>query len=134
MAIFNRFGIIFLSALPCIVFIYLYTFSECVKRCYSRSRRRSGRCRKMAIVLVHLRRVLLMCCILYLTCDLISELVHSVKLQNTHLNAKKYIHNLQFWTHVYVIYTYILFIVNGYRWDRLNIFEFAFSTSSFPPS
>jgi hypothetical protein len=82
----------------------------------------------MAILLIHLRRILLMCCILYLSCDLLSQLARNVKSQNCHLVAKKG-YKLQFWTYIYTIYAYSVVIVNGLRWDHLNIFDFAISTS-----
>lgn len=84
---------------------------------------------KMAIALVHLRRILLMCCILYLTSDLISELAQSVKTRNYLLIAVKRNFKIQFWTHVYIIYAYTIFMMNGFRWDQVNIFEIVFPTS-----
>ena len=84
---------------------------------------------KMAIALVHLRRILLMCCILYLTSDLISELARSVKTRNYLLIAVKRNFKIQFWTHVYIIYAYTIFMMNGFRWDQVNFFEIVFPTS-----
>ena len=84
---------------------------------------------KMAIALVHLRRILLMCCILFLTSDLISELARSVKTRNYLLITVKRNFKIQFWTHVYIIYAYTIFMMNGFRWDQANIFEIIFPTS-----
>ena len=84
---------------------------------------------KMAIALVHLRRILLMCCILFLTSDLISELARSVKTRNYLLITVKRNFKIQFWTHVYIIYAYTIFMMNGFRWDQVNIFEIIFPTS-----
>lgn len=101
---------------------------ECVCECVSK-KKYWKRNVKMAIALVHLRRILLMCCILYLTSDLISELAQSVKTRNYLLIAVKRNFKIQFWTHVYIIYAYTIFMMNGFRWDQVNIFEIVFPTS-----
>jgi hypothetical protein len=83
----------------------------------------------MAIVLIHLRRIILMCCILYLACDLIAEVAEGVRSQSYQVLGRRKNFKLQFWTHIYVIYSYVLIMTNGFRWEQLNVFELLIATS-----
>lgn len=82
----------------------------------------------MAILLIHLRRILLTSCIVYLVCDLIEELAESAKSRSDLITKRKSL-IIQAWIHIYHVYAYVLIMINGFRWDRDNIFDILFSTS-----
>lgn len=85
----------------------------------------------MAIFLIHLRRIILLSCVVYLFCELVEDLMESVSCNYFIRKRKKF--TIQAWIHVYFIYTYLLIMMNlpgMRRWDQVNLFEFLFSTTS----
>lgn len=85
---------------------------------------------EMAIFLIHLRRIVLLSCVVYLFCDLVEDLMESVSCNYFIKKRKKF--TIQAWIHIYYIYIYLM-IVNNLsgirRWDQVNLIEFLFSTS-----
>lgn len=85
---------------------------------------------EMAIFLIHLRRIILLSCVVYLFCDLVEDLMESVSCNYLIKKRKKF--TIQAWIHIYQVYLYLLIVTNlsgMQRWDQVNLFEFLFSTS-----
>lgn len=78
------------------------------------------------LILLHLRKIILMSCIVFLVCDLIEELLESLRPPSQLVRLRKK-YEIQPWIHIYIVYIYMF--VTLYR-GRLNAFELALPTSS----
>lgn len=58
------------------------------------------------IFLLHLRKILLMTCIVFLVCDLIEELLESLRPRSQLVRLRKS-YEIQPWIHIYIVYIYM---------------------------
>uniref|UniRef100_A0A182JTE3 Uncharacterized protein n=1 Tax=Anopheles christyi TaxID=43041 RepID=A0A182JTE3_9DIPT len=82
----------------------------------------------MAILLIHLRRILLLVTVVYLVGEFVRKLVYggtaavlrSSRSVGGFLFAKRL--HLQPWFYIYTFYLYVL-VQNGAGWNQLNLFD-----------
>lgn len=76
----------------------------------------------MAIILIHLRRILLLVTVAYLCGTLVKKLVYGVRYQkiNSLLFTKRL--HCQLFVYLYVVYLYMV-VVNCVGWNQINVFE-----------
>jgi hypothetical protein len=80
----------------------------------------------MAILLVHLRRIILLVTVVYLSGTVLKRLITGVKYSKIpHISfVLKRLH-FQSWTYIYTLYTYFM-IVNYFTWNQMNLFIMSF--------
>jgi D-alanyl-lipoteichoic acid acyltransferase DltB (MBOAT superfamily) len=80
------------------------------------------------IILLHLRKIILMSCVAFSVCDLIEELLESLRPQSQLVrHRKKY--EIQPWIHIYIVYIYMFVTLSRGPADRFNAFELPSPTS-----
>lgn len=76
----------------------------------------------MAIILIHLRRILLLVTIAYLCGTLVKKLLHGVRYPKVNnLLFTKRLH-FQLWVYLYTVYVYVV-VLNCLGWNQINFFE-----------
>ena len=79
----------------------------------------------MAMLVTHLRRIVLLFAIVYLVSALIKKVYFGF--HHTQLNTHKNLH-IQLWVYIYTIYFYALLANNSIR-ENLNVLNVLYSTS-----
>jgi hypothetical protein len=71
----------------------------------------------MAILLVHLRRIILLVTVVYLGGAIVKRLWNGVRYAKISTSKRL---NVQAWTYLYTLYTYFM-IVHYFSWEQLNL-------------
>ena len=77
----------------------------------------------MALILIHLRRILLLLTVVYLCADITDSAFYGVKYSKINSNLVGKNLHVQLWLYIYTIYLYIL-VINWFgfvfTWNQLN--------------
>lgn len=76
----------------------------------------------MAIILIHLRRIVLLVTVAYLCGTLVKKLLYGVRYPKiNNLLFTKRLH-CQLWVYLYTVYLYVV-VLNCVGWNQLNVLE-----------
>ncbi|XP_038115240.1 uncharacterized protein LOC119768699 [Culex quinquefasciatus] len=79
----------------------------------------------MAIILIHLRRIVLLVTVAYLCGTLVKKLLYGTAVRYPKINnllfTKRF--HCQLWVYLYTVYLYVV-VLNCIGWNQLNVLDF----------